>query len=281
MSSNKPLARIESGGGLAQAIVDTVREPLLVLDEAMRVVAASRSFYLAFQTSPQEVEGRSIFSLADGSWDVGELRALLAAILSRHVAMEGYEVEQEFAGSGHRTMLLNARAVFDDVHAEGMILLAMEDVTQRRAAERASSSLMRQKDILLQEMQHRVANSLQIIASVLLLKAQTVQSEEARRHLHEAHQRVMSVAAVQQHLHASGHRELIEIGPYLTHLCENSRQLDDRRGSSGRVVGSGPARNRVVERRHEHRSDRHRTRDQFPQACLPARGRGSARRCHL
>jgi two-component sensor histidine kinase len=68
-------------------------------------------------------------------------------------------------------------------------------------------------------MQHRVANSLQIIASILLLKARTVQSEETRLHLQDAHQRVMSVATVQQQLHASGLNERIEIGPYLTKLC--------------------------------------------------------------
>ena len=69
-------------------------------------------------------------------------------------------------------------------------------------------------------MQHRVANSLQLIASILLLKARTVQSEETRLHLQDAHQRVMSVAAVQQHLHISGRADVIELKPYLTKLCE-------------------------------------------------------------
>ena len=70
-------------------------------------------------------------------------------------------------------------------------------------------------------MQHRVANSLQIIASILLLKARTVQSEEIRLHLHDAHQRVMSVATAQQQLQASGLNESIEIGPYLSKLCDS------------------------------------------------------------
>src|SRR4029079_12306731 len=83
------------------------------------------------------------------------------------------------------------------------ILLAIEDVTRRRETEREKDELLQQKEILLQEMQHRVANSLQIIASILLLKARTVQSEETRHHLHDAHQRVMSVATVQQQLQAN------------------------------------------------------------------------------
>jgi chemotaxis protein methyltransferase CheR len=100
--------------------------------------------------------------------------------------------------------LLNARRVFDDDGSASAILLAMEDVTRRREADHEKDELLRQKEILPQEMQHRIANSLQIIASILLLKARTVQSEETRRHLQDAHQRVMSVATVQQQLHASG-----------------------------------------------------------------------------
>lgn len=96
----------------------------------------------------------------------------------------------------------------------------MEDVTESRAAKREMKDLLQQKEVLLQEMQHRIANSLQIIASILLLKARTVQSEETRLHLHDAHQRVISVAAVQQQLLASRRGEPIELGPYLSRLCE-------------------------------------------------------------
>jgi chemotaxis protein methyltransferase CheR len=96
-------------------------------------------------------------------------------------------------------------------------------------------------------MQHRVANSLQIIASILLLKAKTVQSEETRLHLQDAHQRVMSVATVQQQLHASGLNERIEIGPYLSKLCDSlaASMVGERRplsikvqATSGRAVSS-------------------------------------------
>jgi len=92
---------------------------------------------------------------------------------------------------------LNARQVFEEEHLNSTLrLLAIEDITQRRDAEREKDGLLRQKEMLLQEMQHRVANSLQIIASILMLKARTVQSEETRQHLRDAHQRVMSVATV-------------------------------------------------------------------------------------
>ena len=105
-------------------------------------------------------------------------------------------------------------------NARKLILLAIEDVTERRAAERETSDLLQQKEVLLQEMQHRIANSLQIIASILMLKARAVQSEETRSHLRDAHDRVMSVATVQQQLQASGLGEPIELGPYLSRLAE-------------------------------------------------------------
>jgi len=215
-----PLAAVADPRALAQAIVDTVREPLLVLDQELRVVAASRSFYTRFQMLRRDVEGRVVYMLGNGQWDIPELRVLLEQILPRHSVMEGYQVEHDFEGAGHRIMLLNARTVFFATGAGQMILLAMEDVTQWRAAERLSQELLRQSQVLLQEMQHRVANSLQIIASILMLKARKVQSEETRLHLRDAHQRVMSVAAVQEQLQAPGHGDAIELAPYLKRLCE-------------------------------------------------------------
>jgi two-component sensor histidine kinase len=123
-------------------------------------------------------------------------------------------------------MLLNARKVIYETSANSTILLAFTDITARRAIEREKESLLartrdllEQKQVLLQEMQHRVANSLQIIASILMLKARAVTSEETRFHLKDAHQRVISVAEVQSHLHASGGVDQIEVGPYLTKLC--------------------------------------------------------------
>jgi two-component sensor histidine kinase len=137
-------------------------------------------------------------------------------------------------------MLLNARRVFDEDGSASAILLAIEDVTRRRDAEREKDDLLQQKEVLLQEMQHRVANSLQIIASILLLKARTVQSEETRLHLHDAHQRVMSVATVQQQLHASGLNERIEIRPYLTKLCASlaASMVGERRALSVKVLAT-------------------------------------------
>ena len=240
MAKRNPFAAIAHGHDLAEAIVDAIREPLLVLDPDLRVIAASRSFYRTFAVTPRKTEGQLLFELGAGQWNIPKLRTLLEDIIPKRRTVESYEVDHEFPAIGRRVMLLNARRVFDENGSASAILLAIEDVTRRREADREKDELLQAKEILLQEMQHRVANSLQIIASILLLKARTVQSEETRRHLQEAHQRVMSVATVQQQLHASGLNERIEIGPYLTKLCASlaASMVGERRALSIKVQAS-------------------------------------------
>ena len=240
LAKRNPFAAIAHGHDLAEAIVDAIREPLLVLDPDLRVIAASRSFYRTFAVTPRKTEGQLVFDLGDGQWNIPKLRALLEDIIPKRRTVESYEVEHEFPSIGRRVMLLNGRRVFDENGAATAILLAIEDVTRRREADREKDELLQAKEILLQEMQHRVANSLQIIASILLLKARTVQSEETRLHLQDAHQRVMSVATVQQQLHASGLNERIEIGPYLTKLCASlaASMIGERRPLSIKVQAS-------------------------------------------
>jgi len=140
---------------LAHAIVDTVREPILVLDKNLRVIAASRSFYSAFKVAPNQTQGRLLYTLGDGQWDIPKLRVLLEKIIPEHGTMEDYEVEHEFPTLGNRTMRLNARQVFYEGGADATILLGMEDITERRTLEREKEDLQLQTDTLLEEMQHR------------------------------------------------------------------------------------------------------------------------------
>lgn len=217
---------MEDARTLAQAIVNTIPEPFVVLDDQLRVLAASRSFCTAFRIAPNDTPGRPLSSLGDGQWDIAALRALLEKIIPEHAVIEGFEIEHDFPDLGRRTILLNARQMVGEVGMNTKILLTCTDVTARRSVEREKEELLKQteellhqKDVLLQELQHRVANSLQIIASILLLKARVVLSEETRQHLKDAHQRVMSVAEVQRHLHASEGIDQVEVSSYLTKLC--------------------------------------------------------------
>ncbi len=209
---------------LAHAIIDTVRDPLLVLDPEHRITAASRSFYQTFNLAGGDVRGQLLFEVDGDHWNIPELRTLLDTIAKDHAPVEKYEVDREFPRIGRRFMSLSAREVFYEQGTNASILLAFEDITDRHAIEQQVQELLKEKDMLLEEMQHRVANSLQIIASILLIKARTVQSEETRLQLEDAHQRVLSVAAVQKHLQVSGSGKPIAIGDYLTKLCETLAQ---------------------------------------------------------
>ena len=210
---------------LAMAIVNTLPEPFLVLDEQLRVLAASRAFYDTFKVDAAQTQGCLLYALGDGQWDIPALRLLLETIVPDQAVMDGFEVEHDFPGVGQRIMLLNARKVLYEESAAITILLAFHDVTVARTLDREKATLLlqteglvRQKQVLLDEMQHRVANSLQIIASILLLKARGVSSEETRFHLKDAHQRVMSVAAIQSHLHAIDGIDQVEVAAYLSKL---------------------------------------------------------------
>jgi two-component sensor histidine kinase len=217
--------------------VDTVREALLVLDYELCVIAASRSFYINFRLSDGDVLRRPIFDIAGGQFNLPALSALLNGVMTSHAAVDGFEMEAMFPNAGKRTLILNTRDVHDEGAGVRTILLAFEDITERRIVElekaallEQTQELLRQKEVLLYEMQHRVANSLQIIASILLMKARLVTSEETRQHLEDAHRRVMSVATVQQHISAAGRSELVEIRRYLSNLCESlaSSMIGDR-----------------------------------------------------
>jgi len=169
-SKNAPFIDIPVGIALAlsHAIIDTVRDPLLVLDQDQRITAASRSFYQTFKLAGQDLRGQVLFDIDGGQWNIPELRDLLQTIAKDQETIEGYEVDREFPVIGRRIMLLNVRKVFYEKGAHSTVLLAFEDVTDRRRVERQLEELMREKEMLLEEMQHRIANSLQIIASILL-----------------------------------------------------------------------------------------------------------------
>jgi PAS domain S-box-containing protein len=229
---------IADGKMLAHAMVDTVRDALLVLDGKLNVVAASRSFYSTFLTTADVTIGRRIYDLGHGEWNNEPLKLLLERIIPDHGVMDHFELDQTFTHLGKRSMLLNARKIFYENDANSTLLLAIEDITERKNAERLLKNLSDQKDNLMSEMSHRVANSLQIIASILLLKARSVQSEETRGHLEDAHRRVMSVADLQHQLIATSKGEKLDVGTYLKKLCETlaASMIRDRRAIELHVV---------------------------------------------
>ena len=216
-----PLAHADDAHILARAIVDTIREPLLVLSSDLEVIAGSRSFFSTFAVSEQDTIGRALFELGDGQWRIPELRHLLETVVPQTAFIENFEVERDFPNLGVRKIVLNARPLHFGRGIASAILLAMEDVTDRRRLEREKDDLQAKTAMLLNEMQHRIANSLQIIASILMLKAKSVSSDDTRSHLLDARQRIQAIAEIQRHLQPSFQHDRIEIAPYLTKLCQS------------------------------------------------------------
>src|SRR5678815_1547577 len=221
----KQLSALAEAQTLALAIVDTLPEPFLVLDDTLRLLAASRCFYEVYDEDPAGAHGRSFFELSGGQWNIPGLRRLLRSVLPDRASLDGFEFEGNFGKLGKRTIQLNALPLREAGDRSKMLLVAIKDITERRVAEQEkqrllehTEELLEQQKTLLREMRHRISNSLQIIASILLLKAGSVSSEETKNELRAAHQRVMSVAVVQGHLSASDGIEQIEMGPYLTKL---------------------------------------------------------------
>ncbi|MBW8811906.1 MAG: ATP-binding protein [Caulobacterales bacterium] len=211
---------------LGLAIIASSVTPLLLLDDDFNVLAASASFCRAFRTDPALAQDRPILALGDGAWNIPQLRSLLSATLSGSADIDAYEMDLESAGATRR-LVLHAHRLDIGSGVARRILLTVTDVTESRldaarrdAALREKDDLLRQRAILLQEVRHRVANSLQIIASVLLQTARRVNSEESRGVLRDAHQRVMSVAALQHQLAASS-MEGVPLRAYLDQLCSS------------------------------------------------------------
>jgi len=202
------------------AIIASSNEPLLFLAADLRVVAASASFCRAFEIDPASVPGRPLSGLGGGEWALPQLTSLLRATASGSAEIAAYEIDLVRKGQATRSLVLNARKLEDGNKDHVRLLLAITDVTLARAEARQKDDLIREKAVLLQEVQHRVANSLQIIASVLMQSARKVQSEEARGHLQNAHHRVMSIAAVQRHLAVSTLGD-VTLRPYFIQLCES------------------------------------------------------------
>ncbi|MFA5862443.1 MAG: PAS domain-containing protein [Candidatus Thermoplasmatota archaeon] len=144
--------KVRAASRYAEDLVDTVREPLLALDERLRVKSANRAFYEKFQVKPAEVTGRSVYSLGEGQWDLPALRELLKLALHEKADVRDFEVEAVFGKLGKRTMLMNSRRLRPDVgEAEATILLAIEDVTERVQARADLEERVRQRTAAMEE----------------------------------------------------------------------------------------------------------------------------------
>ncbi len=214
------LSRTEPAPSLASVLIASFSSPVLLLDGGLAVIAASESFCGAFQIAAGDAPGCKLEQLGDGEWGAPQLVSALAATASGNTRIDAYELDLKRKGRETRQVVINAHKLDFPDGDNVRLVMAVSDVTEARANEKLKDDLLREKAILLQELQHRVANSLQIIASVLLQSAKRVQSQETRSHLYDAHNRVMSVASVQRQMAQTLVGD-VELRRYFTDLCRS------------------------------------------------------------
>lgn len=219
--SPTPIQAPDPVTNLAEAMVVNSSTPLIMLDENLTIIAASLSFCRAFGVDCETLPGSSILAMGEGEWDVARLKSLLRATSSGGTDIDDYEMLLP-ATKGHteRSLKLSAHRLDYDGAPAVRLLLAVVDTTEAKAAKRHLEALIANNVMLMQELQHRVANSLQIIASVLMQSARRVSNDETRKHLQMAQNRVLTIATIQRQLAQSGAAE-VKLRPYLEQLCES------------------------------------------------------------
>ncbi|MBR7618349.1 sensor histidine kinase [Phenylobacterium sp. 20VBR1] len=220
MAAQPPHYSEEAALSLTLAIVAASPGPLLLLDGDLNIVAASQSFSEVFEIDAGAAVGGPLSGLGAGEWDVPRIRSLLDATASGAARIEAYELDLHRPGRPPRNLILHAqRLVYLDLENQ-RLLMSVIDVTEARADQKLKDDALAQNLVLLAEVRHRVANSLQIIASVLLQNARKTQSEETRGHLKDAHNRVMSVAALERQLSESTDQD-VQLQTYFVSLCDS------------------------------------------------------------
>lgn len=238
MAANDICNSDDPGLNLALAMVVSSTVPLLLTDSDGKVVAASASFCRTFGLDAANVTGRRVFELGAGGWDAPQIHSLINSAVSGDAEIEDYEMDLASPRGPARRLVLHLTKLDYDDSSRVRLLLTISDVTEARLTEKRNRELVATHEVLLQEVRHRIGNSLQIIASVLMQSARSANTGEARGHLRDAHNRLMSVAALQQQLAVSTLGK-VELKTYLSKLCETigASMVADRSHITIRVVG--------------------------------------------
>ncbi len=220
MSTRLPTESDDPALSLTMAIIDSSPTPLLLLDGDLRLAGASQSFCEAFRIDPKTALGMSLFKLGAGEWDLPQLRVFLTAIATGTPQASALEAELERPEVESRCLCIHARLLAYEDLSLPRLLVAIADVTDARASERLKDEAIERLNVLLREVRHRVSNSLQIVSAVLLQNAGRTKSAETRSTLTAAHNRVMSVAALERQLSTSEDGDQsVDLQTYFDCLC--------------------------------------------------------------
>jgi PAS domain S-box-containing protein len=202
-------------------LVETIREGILVLTPDLTVRFANRSFCHMFAVAPEHTVGRKLYDIGNGQWDIPELRTLLETIISDRKTIEAFQVEHFFPSIGQRIMLLNAREVYQPGNTTQQILLVIEDITERVRLEREHAAAHERIGLLLQELTHRVKNSLQLIASMVMIEARSLENDEGKAVLARVSRRILALGNLYSKLSEADTFEAVDAATYLNELCRD------------------------------------------------------------
>ena len=202
-------------------LVETIREGLLVLEPDLTIDFANRAFCDKFSIAPEDAVGRKLYELGNEEWDIPKLRIALETIISGEVPFEGFEVEQFFPSIGQRVMCLNARKVYRPGNKIQLILLAIEDITERVILEREHAAAHERIAALLQELGHRIKNSLQIIVAMVSLEARNQTSGDGKAALERVSHRIAALGRLYSMLGETNSVEEVDAASYLEALCRD------------------------------------------------------------
>jgi chemotaxis protein methyltransferase CheR len=201
--------------------VETIREGILVLEPDLTIRFANRSFCQTFAVAPEDTVGRKLYEIGNGQWDIPTLRAKLDSVISDRKTIEAFEVEYVFPSIGRCVMMLNARKVYRPGNKIRQILLAIEDVTERVRLEREHAAAHERIGMLLQELTHRVKNSLQIIGAMVMIEARSHRSGEGRAALERVSNRIAALGQLYSALSKADTVEDVDAATYLDELCRD------------------------------------------------------------
>ena len=197
---------------LTQSIVDTIRDPLVVLEDDMTIVTSNRAFLTIFAISEAETHGRRVSELGQHQWDVPALRHLMEKVLPENKPIESFEIEDDFPGLGRRVFNLNARKISQPGNHARRMLLVFEDITDRKQRERDAVSLTN-------EISHRIKNNLQLIVGLINFEARSTAQPNAQGY-RAMQARIMAIAQLYDLISQSSRGGAISVDSYLREIAK-------------------------------------------------------------